>query len=188
MALAVRGQQFAFPHTEFNGDRAKQMYYFCILLYLPLCRPLWLPLFLLLFLPGERALAVKDQKIAFPHTEFNGDRAKATYSFPFLYIFPYVAPYDSFYLSLYFFQVKWPWPSETKNLHLHIQNLTVIEPKKNTIFPFLYIFPYVAPYDSLYFSPYFFHVKRPWPSEAQNLSFHIQNLTVIEPKQSHIWF
>jgi len=72
-------------------------------------------------------------------------------------------------------------------MHFHIQNLTVIEQTK-TIVSFLYIFPYVAPYDSLYFSPYFFPVKGPWPSEAQNLSFHIQNLTVIEPKQSHILF
>ena len=91
--------------------------------------------------------------------------------FPFLYIFPYVAPYDSFYLSLYFFPVKWPWPSEAKKLHFHIQNLTVIEPKKGTIFSFLYIFLYVALYDSLYLSSYFFLVKRPWPSETNKNAF-----------------
>ena len=107
--------------------------------------------------------------------------------FAFLYIFPYVALYDSLYFSPYFFPVKWPWQSEAQNLHFHIQNLTVIEPKK-TIVSFLYIFRYVALYDSLYFSPYFLLVKGPWPSEAQHLSFHIQNLTVIEPKQSHILF
>ena len=105
--------------------------------------------------------------------------------FSFLYIFPYVAPYDSLYFSPYFFPVKWLWQSEAKNLHFHIQNLTVIESKQGTNFSFLYIFLYVAPYDSLYFSPYFFPVKRPWLSEAQILSFHIKNLTVIEPKQSH---
>jgi len=72
------------------------------------------------------------------------------------------------FLSPYFFQVKWPWPSDAKELHFHIQNLTVIEPKKGTMFPFLYIFPYVAPYDSFYLSPYFFPVKGPWPSDAKN--------------------
>ena len=75
-ALAVRDQKFAFPHAEFNGDRAKKWYYFCIPLYLPLCRPLWLPLFLPLFLPCEKALAVRGQQFAFPHKEFNGDRTK----------------------------------------------------------------------------------------------------------------
>ena len=99
-----------------------------------------------------------------------------------------VAPYDSLDFSAYFFPVKRPWPSETKNLHFHMQNLTVIEPKNGTIFAFLYIFPYVALYDSLYFSPYFFPVKWPWQSEAQNLHFHIQNLTVIEPKKRYYFF
>jgi len=56
-------------------------------------------------------------------------------------------------------------------MHFHIQNLTVIEPKKGTIFSFLYVFPYVAPYDSLYLSPYFFPVKWPWPSETNNNAF-----------------
>ena len=103
--------------------------------------------------------------------------------FSFLYIFPYVAPYDSLYFSPYFFPGKWPWPSEANNLHFHIQNLTVIEPNKCTIFASFYIFPYVAPYDSLYFSSYFFQVKGPWQSKTKKLHFHIQNLTVIELKQ-----
>ena len=68
-----------------------------------------------------------------------------------------------------------------------MQNLTVIEPKNGTIFAFLYIFPYVALYDSLYFSPYFFPVKMPWPSEANNLHFHIKNLTVTEQKKYYFF-
>ena len=45
-----------------------------------------------LFLPGERALAVKDQKIAFPHTEFNGDRIKKTYYFSIPLYLPLCRP------------------------------------------------------------------------------------------------
>ena len=77
------------------------------------------------------ALAVRSQKFAFPHTEFNGDRIKQGTNFSFLYIFPYVAPYDSLYFSPYFFPVKGPWPSEAQNLSFHIKNLTVIEPKQS---------------------------------------------------------
>jgi hypothetical protein len=117
------------------------------------------------------ALAVRSPKFAFPHTEFNGDRAKKKTIVSFLYIFPYVAPYDSLYFSPYFFPVKRPLPSEAKKLHFHIQNFTVIEPKKGTNFSFLYIFPYVALYDSLYLSPYFFPVKWPWPSETNKNAF-----------------
>jgi len=145
MALAVRCQRIAFPHTEFNGDRTKKRYYvsiplylplcrplwlllfiplflpceralavrcqklhfhiqnltvinpktiyYCFIpLYLPLCRPLWLPWLLSLFLPCERALAVRKQKIAFPHTEFNGDRAKQKILFFHSFIFSFMSP------------------------------------------------------------------------------------------------
>jgi len=140
--------------------------------------------FIPLFLPCEKALAVRDQtKMHFHIQNLTVIELTKNTNLSFLYIFPYVAPYDSLQLSLYFFPVKWPWQSEAQNLHFHIQNLTVIEPKKKTIVSFLYIFPYVAPYDSLYFSPYFFPVKWPWPSDAKKLHFHIQNLIVIEPKK-----
>ena len=184
MALAVRGQTFAFPHTEFNGDRIKKTIGSFLYIF-PYVAPYDSLYFSSYFFPVKRPRPSEAKKLHFHIQNLTVIEPKKGTIFSFLYIFPYVAPYDSLYFCLYFFPVKGPLPSETNNLHFHIQNLTVIEPTNGTICFFLYIFPYVALYDSLYFSPYFFPVKRPWPSEAQNLHFHIQNLTVIEQKKDY---
>ena len=145
----------------------------------PLMTPLISPLISSLWKgPGRQR-----PKIAFPHTEFNGDRTKKGTIFnSFIYSFmsPLMTPCISPLISSLWKGLGRQRPTK---MHFHIQNLTVIEPKKGYYFFIPLYLPLCRPLWLPLFIPLFLPCEMALAVRNKKMHFHIQNLTVIEPKQ-----